>query len=374
MSPYVLGNFGDVGEFIFLAIQLAMPWGSFFAGWVSDFTKHIRALLLLGLVFLVPIQFLLFSFPEDWVLTCILGATQRFLLSANYQWLVIATIEVKGEGSFSKNRATGTFGFLFIQLVLYLVSIPVVGLISTPALAGKLGAFAYLFCVPLALFFPRYRHSKEVFQWNEAIQYLKNGRFLRFFGLAFFFYFAYQITDNYMGRYIQISYGLDSVFLAWMIAVLWEIPFLLAIPFLVRKYGNRFLFIVSLIAGGLRFSLFALSAVGFPKWLVLSFQVPHAILFAGFYMGGIYWFRKNSPPHIYGSIYGLYSILAVSLGGVLGNLSCGYLLRNHWGSKILSFWEISFPDQRGDFGLLFFFCACIFWILLSVVWRSKETV
>jgi len=366
LSPYILTYFPNEAEIIFLSIQFTMPLGSFFGGWISDYTKQLRWLLFLGLVLVIPCQFFLFSFPEDWRLTCLFGGLHRFLLSSNYQWLVIGVIEQKGEASFSKIRASGTLGFLFVQLLLFILTHPFISLLENSSQTGKLGAFAYLAIFPFLHFFPLQRHSSEKYEWSQAVALIKQKKFIIFFGLSFVFYSAYQVTDNYMGRYLQISYGLDSVFLGWMLAVILEAPFLVFVPKLNHKFGYSFLFLLSLAAGSLRFLLFFLSPLGLPKHLVLLFQIPHAILFAGYYMGGIYWFRKHSPSHVYGSIYGIFSIFSISFGGMLGNIFCSLLLKDKLGSSILGELCSNYKSLQGDFALIFLICAIIFFILFII--------
>jgi len=42
LSPYILTYFPNEAEIIF---QFTMPLGSFFGGWISDYTKQLRWLL-----------------------------------------------------------------------------------------------------------------------------------------------------------------------------------------------------------------------------------------------------------------------------------------------------------------------------------------
>ncbi|MCB1176650.1 MAG: MFS transporter, partial [Leptospiraceae bacterium] len=311
LSPYVLSNFGEKGEWIFICIQVSMPIGTLFAGWISDKTKKIRIFSILGISLLFPTQYFLFSFPHNWITTAILAGFQRFLLSANYQWVIIGAIEEKGENRFSKIRSSGTFGFLIIQFILYLLTtIELPFSISDPSETGKLGSYFYIFCFPFCFKLPRKRISHLEYRFKDALNLLKDSNLRMFFIYAFIFYSAYQVTDNYLGRYFQIYIGLDSVYLSWFIAVILEIPFLFLVSKISLRYGIFSLFYLSLIFGFLRYSLLSVSVVGINKNLLLSFQAFHSILFAGFYMGTILWLRKVSPPHLYGSLYGLYSIFA----------------------------------------------------------------
>lgn len=373
LSPYVLSNFSDKSEYIFLAIQVSMPLGSFFGGWVSDYTKQIKNLLLVGLLILIPAQYAMFSFSGDWRITLLIAGLQRFLMSCNYQWMVIAIIETKGEASFSKYRASGTVGFLIAQVVLYLLSSPLFSFFQDSSQTGRVGAFAYILSLPFAFFFPKERHSKEKFEFLKALHLFKDKKIQLFFFLSFFFYIGYQATDNYVGNFFAVQYGLDTVFLNWCFSVILEVPFLLFVPKLIHKFRNYyFLFLVAILSGFVRFLLLGLSFTGFSKWLVLLFQIPHAILFAGFYMGGVYWFRKNTPHFLFGSIYGLFSILSISLGGIVGNILSGKILHNQLGTK-LTLWLFSkeLPNST-EFHYLFLGIAGLFFGLLVVFYMFRK--
>lgn len=365
LSPYLISNFEKKSEWVFIAIQVMVPVGTLFAGWLSDSTKKIRIYLYYSILFTIPAQYLLFSFPDDWFLTMILGGLLRFLLSANYQWIAIAALEKLGEHKFSKVRSSGTLGFLLIQFLLYVLTLPLVNVIQLPETTGKLGSLFYLIPIFFLRNIPEFRNSTQEFRFKDALLLLHNKSILLFFILSFFFYGAYQITDNYQGRFFQISYGLESVYLSWVFAVLLEIPFLLLIPNIVHKYNYYLLFYIAIISGIIRFTFLAISVRGFSLPILLLLQMPHAILFAGYYMGGIHFLRKSTPPHIYGSMYGLFSIFSMSLGGMAGNIISSELLHSNMGYQIISSFDSSIPYTKSmDFLPVFIFSVVIYSLIL----------
>lgn len=371
LSPYVLSHFGEKGEWIFLAIQLSMPVGTFFAGWISDRTKMIRSFVLVGVLLLAPTQYLLFSFHDNWLLTALLGGFQRFLLSANFQWISIGAMEEKGDHKFTKIRSAGTLGFLFVQLVLYLLSSSSLESFKTPSETGISGAFAYLICFFPALFLPKNRASSTEFRLREAWQLVQKKQIRYFFILAFFYYSAYQVTDNYLGKFFQMKMGLESVFLVWLVAVILEIPFLLLVSRISLRFGISTLFYLALIFGILRFGFLCWGVFGLPNNILVIMQFYHSILFAGFYMGAILWLRKKSPSHIYGSIYGLYSIFAQSMGGIFGNLLCGQILHSRPSLILVKY----FPDYEQnllDYFPIFFYALIVLIILFYCFWKLKS--
>ena len=365
LSPYLLENFEKNAEWIFISIQLMVPVGTLFAGWLSDKTKKIRLFLYYSLVLTIPAQYFLFSFSDDWKITMLFAGILRFLLSANYQWVVIAALEKMGEHNFSKIRSSGTLGFLIVQLLLFILTYPTLNLLRSPLLTGKLGSIFYI----IPLFFlhnlPKERISKQEFKFKDALIHISSKIQIIFFVLSFFFYASYQIIDNYNGRYFQLSFGLETVYLSWVFAVLLEVPFLLSITRIIHKFEFFSLFYLSLIAGIVRFLFLSYSVSGTSLLLLLLFQLPHAILFIGFYMGSIHFFRKTVPVHIYGSVYGLYSIFSMSLGGMCGNLISGNLLHSDLGFNLSVFFNMSNVNEKAvSFLPIFLMALFIYTIIL----------
>jgi MFS family permease len=346
LSPYLITHFGKNAEWVFISIQLMVPVGTLFAGWISDKSKKIRVFLYFGMFFTFPAQYFLFSFSESWELTLICAGTLRFLLSANYQWMVIGALEKMGESNFSKIRSSGTLGFLIIQIALFLLTHPEWQIFDSPEIAGKFGSFFYLAPLFFLHSIPAERISEQEYKFKDAYDFILNKNIILFFLLSFFFYSAYQVTDNYLGRYFQLSYGLGSVYLSWVFAVLLEIPFLLSVTRIVHKFHFFSLFYISILAGFVRFLFLSFSVSGVSIEAILFFQLPHAIFFAGYYMGTIHFLRKMVPTHIYGSVYGLYSIFSMSLGGMAGNLISGALLYSELGNKIYKILELY--NRRAD--------------------------
>jgi predicted MFS family arabinose efflux permease len=368
LSPYVLSHFDEKAEWIFLCVQICMPIGTFFAGWISDKTKRIRIFAIFGILLLTPTQYFLFYYKDSWITTAMIAGFQRFLLSSNFQWISIGAMEAKGDHKYSKIRSFGTLGFLFVQLFLYTFTIMDLGFqFETPAQTGSFGAYAYLLCLIPAFFLPAKRVSKTEFQFKEAWELVQRKHIRYFFLIAFFYYSAYQITDNYLGRFFQMKLGLESVFFVWLVAVSLEIPFLLLVSKISLRYGINSLFYFSLVAGVIRFGFLAFGFWGISDSFLLFFQFPHAILFAGFYMGTILWLRKESPPHIYGSVYGLYSIFSQSMGGIFGNLICGQLLHANWGTYIQTNWAKGIDSSLLNFFPIFLYGGILFSSLLFFI-------
>ncbi|MEM7179447.1 MAG: MFS transporter [Spirochaetota bacterium] len=373
LSPYVLSHFPDTAKLVFLALQISMPLGNLFAGWISDKTANIRIFSNLGLGLLVPVQFFLYRFPESAYYSAFFSFAIGFLLTANMQWISIALLEDKGENRFSRIRSAGTVGFMCIQLFLYLLADTKWGAVPGTDIGKNFGAFLYLPAFFLSFSLPKQRKSKQTFHFKDALQFIQQKFFLVFFLVSFCYYFSYQLIDNYLGKYIQISIGLQAVFFSWFVAVILEIPYLFYLPKIVEKWGNFAILYLSLISAAIRFSLLAYTVYYFSEGLLWLSQTLHSFVYVGFYMGAIYCFRQKVPHHLYGSVFGLHSIFAQSFGFAMGNLVMGTLLAKPWNQNLFHQWGIlPYRVQGEKFFLLFVFAASICILLLPTIAYLKR--
>ncbi len=377
LSPYVLQNFKQDSYLIFLTAEGAYPVGYFLIGWLSDRYRRIRGFLVTGLILIAPTQYLLYALPDSPGLTILFSALTRLLLSANVQLISIAILEDVGSGPYSRIRAAGTTGFLAFQLVMWIVTDPFFfgsflaanheALLPdfSPGDGGRVGAVAYLACVPFALMVAQRRKSHEEYRLLDAVRFFSHsGRALAFLGLSFTFFFCFQVVDNYLGRFWELSGGTGLVYSGWLVAVLLEIPFLMFTERIARGPGIRWLFYCAAGAAAGRFGLLTLSILGYEPLPVLVSQLLHGVHFAGYYIGAIYWLKASCPDHLYGSVYGIYHVAAHSLGGMIGNVFFGTLLFTQIGPDFLAWWAPENTATETSMFLPVFFGATLLNLLV----------
>lgn len=339
LSPYIVAAYAEDSYRYFLASQFAYPLGYFLAGYLSDRTRLLRAFFVVSAALLAPAQYLLFSSADQPLLTLVVSGITRMLLAANLQLMSIAVLEAIGESRYARMRSAGTIGFACFQLTLWFLP-ELLAPSSTgmspgsatrmtidAAMSGQAGALAFLACVPLGFVMQTHRRSHTEYRFLDALQFSMRPRHLVFLGLSFLFYFNFQIVDNYLGRFWELhTGGMRMVFGGWFLAVLLEIPFLFVAARMAKSAGLRSLIWLAASAGALRFGWLALDIIGASPVPAIFSQVLHGLHFTGYHIGVIYWLRSSCPDHLYGSVYGVYNIVAHSLGGMAGNVLFGALL------------------------------------------------
>jgi MFS family permease len=328
----MLQRFGPDAKYIFLSGQLGYPIGYFIAGWLSDKTKRIRFYGYLFSLLLIPSQYLLFEPNLNFFNAILLSGIVRFLFAASIQMMQIAALEELQYYGFSVSRAAGTLGFFCMQILMFLLESVFfkenLSLEIESARGGQLGAMVHILTFLIAFYtLPKRRKSENPYFFKEVFLIITKNRIWIFFFISFLYYFSYQIVDFYLGAYFRELGGMKYVYLSWFLAVIFEIPFFPITQKFIHKFSLKMLFVLSILTGLIRFLFLVLHGIGFNgKWILVT-QLLHGIHFTAYMAGSIYFFHKRFPEHLYGTAFGIFIIISLSSGTILGNLLYGTILK-----------------------------------------------
>ncbi len=361
LSPYILEKFGNQAKYIFLSGQMGYPMGYFFAGWISDQTKRIKIYSLIFSLLLFPSQYYLYSPESGFWMSFLLSGAVRFLFASQMQILQIAALESLDFQGFSISRAGGTFGFLVMQITMFLLESfflnSDVNYLIQGSRGGQYSAIIHLISFIIAFkVLPNKRISENPFYFKKVINIIYKFDLYYFFIVSFFYYFAYQIVDFYLGRYFLQLGGMRYVYLSWIIAVIIDFFFFFFSEIIIHRWGLKFIFLFSLLMGTIRFFLLLVNSFLWGGiWILLS-QILHGIHFTGYMAGIVYFFHKKFPSELYGTAFGIFIIFSLSMGSITGNLIYGKIL---------------FQFQNG-FPAIFFITFLIHLILWFVFFKNKK--
>lgn len=386
LGPNILDRFPAEAGWIFAAGQIGYPLGFFFSGFVSDRTRKIRNLLIVSLILHAPAQFILYALPGNFWTTLIASGLARFLFAVNFQLISLSVLESSGTVGFGAVRAWGTIGFFFIHLLLFSLerlAPDLSHLADNGKTTGMYGSLFHLLTLIPVLFIQKERQSTEVYRFRDSIHFIRKSKLYIYFIISFIFFFSYQSIDFYLGHFLKSRGGMGAVYFGWTLAVILEIPFLRFSSRILGKDRVRIFFLISMVAGLVRFVWLLAGAIGYGSDLVVFSQILHGLHFTGYYMGTIFVLRKRIPEHLYGTTYGIYVIAAPSLGGAAGSFVYGWLL-NHseWMVSLLSMvghWSNPGPAFTAPLFLLsagihiFLFFTFIFYRSLQDGTTNKES-
>ncbi|MEO9080279.1 MAG: MFS transporter, partial [Rhodanobacter sp.] len=103
-----------------------------------------------------------------------------------------------------------------------------------------------------------------------------------------------------------------------------ETLFILAIPFVLKRFGIKTVMTVSMLAWFLRFGLFAYGDPGPGLWMIVASCIVYGMAFDFFNISGSLYVESQADPKIRASAQGLFMLMTNGVGAVLGSLIAGF--------------------------------------------------
>jgi PPP family 3-phenylpropionic acid transporter len=123
--------------------------------------------------------------------------------------------------------------------------------------------------------------------------------------------------------------GIETVSRMWVFMLLLEIPLIAFSGAGIERIGPRGLIMIGIGAGGVRWLVCALSS-SLP--LIYAMQVLHGVTVMGLIIGAPLYVDAVVPARLRSTGQGLLAMVGLSVGGILSNLTCGWLF-DHAGGR-----------------------------------------
>ena len=169
----------------------------------------------------------------------------------------------------------------------------------------------------------------------NAFTLFKTPKFAIFFIFSMFLGAALQLTNAYGDTYIQdfkkiTAYnGLVAVrypAIIMSISQVSETLFILAIPFFLRKFGIKYVMLISMLAWVLRFGLFAFGNPADGLWMIVLSCIVYGMAFDFFNISGSLFIETQISPEIRGSAQGLFMMMVNGFGALFGSYASGLII------------------------------------------------
>lgn len=324
-----LGFSGIEIGWIFALLPIGCMVAPFFGGQLADRTvateKLLAVLHLLGGVFLCLLatstsynSFLLLMGAWAFVYAPTLALTN----SLTFHHLPDA------QNKFGLVRVFGTFGWIAAGLLLTTTrkvfpnGLPTLGGEDSLWLGGVFSFLLGIFCLALP-HTPPQKKGGSPWAFLAALKMLRDPSFLLFIAIAFVvsteLQFYYVLTAPFLE-----SIGIDknNVPAVMTIAQTAEIGTMLALPFMLKKWGVRKTMALGILAWPIRYAVFA---YGQPKPLVIAALTLHGICYVCFFVVCYIYVNSVATPDIRASAQALITFVTLGVGMALGSVFSGFI-------------------------------------------------
>jgi len=234
-------------------------------------------------------------------------------------------------------RTIGTFGFIVALWVVTFsnneTSANQFYISGAVALALGLFSFSLPRCPPL-LGKSTNKTIKESLGL-QAFSLFKTPKFAIFFAFSLLLGAALQLTNAYGDTFIQDFkkvpayaglYAVKHPALIMSISQFSEMGFILLIPLFLRKFGIKYVMLISMLAWVFRFGLFAFGNPDGGLWMLILSCIVYGMAFDFFNISGSLFIETQTPPEIRGSAQGVFMMMVNGFGAFFGSITSGFLI------------------------------------------------
>ena len=294
-------------------------------GLLSDILSKRRLLMLVALLGLIVASLGLgFSASFSGVfLWAIVFSVMRAPISSIITAMILDYLEeINDIDSYSLIRLWGSVGFGVATLVIGSLFLDRI-LVYFPWIA----AGVFLSLAVLSQFLPEKGHGFTYTGVKELGGLIKNPGFAFYLAGSMFIGASFGIYNNYLTLFLQ-SMEASS----WLIGVIMsiqafvEIPVMMAVPFLLRKYSSRRIILLGALILPLRWLLYFL--IYQPGW-ILPIQLVHGLPVIAFFVVSVAFVDRLVDTKFRATGQALYSTVLMGIGSGLGVMIAGRVIDSY---------------------------------------------
>lgn len=176
----------------------------------------------------------------------------------------------------------------------------------------------------------------------DAFKLFGNYKMFLFFLFSLFLGASLQLTNMYGDGYIsefgnfgkyQNSLIVKYSTVIMSISQISETLFILAIPFFLKRFGIKYVMLISMIAWVFRFGLLAYGNPAEGLWMIIASCIVYGMAFDFFNVSGSLFVESNTTPSIRSSAQGLFMMMTNGFGAVFGSYLSGVLIQQYFTLK-----------------------------------------
>ena len=182
----------------------------------------------------------------------------------------------------------------------------------------------------------------------DAFGLFKNRKMALFFLFSMCLGAALQLTNAYGDVYLDDfknvpeyanSFVIRYSTIIMSISQISETLFILAIPFFLKRFGIKYVMLISMLAWVLRFGLFGLGNPAEGLWMIILSCIVYGMAFDFFNISGSLFVETTTDPSMRSSAQGLFMMMTNGFGAIIGSSVSGFVIQNYFTHDGLKDWH-----------------------------------
>jgi nucleoside transporter len=200
----------------------------------------------------------------------------------------------------------------------------------------------------------------------DAIKLLKDKNFLIFFIASILICIPLAFYYQYANPFL-IDTGMANTTAKMTMGQIFEVFFLLMLPFIFKKFGFKITIMAGMLAWSIRYALFAYGNAGDLTFMLIIGIILHGICYDFFFVSGQIYTDAKAGPKFKSAAQGLITLATYGVGMLIGFEVAGMIKDNYTTtsivngvSTVVSDWKMIWIIPSGIALLVFLLFAFIF--------------